>query len=293
MLEQVAHFNDLSPKLRDKLGKRIESFGEEVKYRFDISHENPDPLKESGKIIWPSIYTLDPIVFTIIDKDEDRKDKSKSKRVGIVKETDEKGIPKSFTRVRCRGQHEGILTLDLTKPEDIEQCAILELHPKVNGSLFEDKKMVPIISRVDEAKEAMESRQKRVQRKEALVAASGMDLEELKEFAAAMNWNPNEKADILRDKIEEHAEKYPEMFNDLVKSDKLKYQSVVKNALLKRVLAYDPVGGRWTYGANGELIVVLPPNGSQNEIEQMGDFLRTNGQKSDQIFSKIKSLLKI
>jgi len=292
MLEQVAHFNDLSPKLRAKLTQRIDSFGKEVKYRFNISHENPDPEKYNGPIIWPSIYTLDPKVLNVLDNDEDRKDKSKAKRIGIVKEIDEKGAPKSFRPIRVRGQYAGILTLDLTTPEGREEAAMMELHPKVEGSFFRDERLLAVVHRIDETKEATEAIKLRKQRKKAMEAASGMAEKELRDFAAAMNWNENENPDILRNKMEEHAEKYPGLFTGLIEGNLMKYQSTVKMALTQKVLSYDPVGGRWTYTENGELIVLLPPNGSQNELEQMAEFLSSNGEKGETIFKRIKALTK-
>src|SRR6201989_2895221 len=150
MLENVMHFNDLSPKLRKKLQKEIETYGAEVKYNFAISSENPDPDKYNGKVIWPSLYTLDPVIFDIYDEDEDRPNKSKSKKIAIIDGMDEKGVPNLFGRIRVEGRYEGVLRLDMTKREDMEKAAQLLLHPKMSGGLFQDKNRVPIVSRVDE-----------------------------------------------------------------------------------------------------------------------------------------------
>src|SRR5690242_12881790 len=63
LLQQVAHFNDLSPKLRETLENKVRGFGKQVRYKFDISHQNPDPTFHNGKILYPNIYTLDPTVW--------------------------------------------------------------------------------------------------------------------------------------------------------------------------------------------------------------------------------------
>src|ERR1700759_4154501 len=106
MLEKIGQYNDLSPKLREKLQKRIESYGKEVVYNFDISQENPDPEKYNGKLIWPSLYTLDPIVFPINDKEETREGASKLKNVGLVKAVDKDGKIENYDRIRIAGQHQ-------------------------------------------------------------------------------------------------------------------------------------------------------------------------------------------
>src|ERR1700753_1069 len=121
MLERRGLYNDLSPELRRKLTERIKSFGNEVTYSFDISHENPDPEKYNGKILWPSIYTLDPLIFDVNDKDEKRDDRSKIKKIGLVLSVDRDGNMTDYRRVRVRGEQRGVLRLDLeNNPEDIE-----------------------------------------------------------------------------------------------------------------------------------------------------------------------------
>ena len=44
LLQQTAHYNDLSPQLRKELEEKIASFGKQVRYKFDISNPNPANL---------------------------------------------------------------------------------------------------------------------------------------------------------------------------------------------------------------------------------------------------------
>ena|ERR1700743_1772577 len=257
MLDQVAHYNDLSPALRRKLEEKIASFGKKVSYRFNISHENPDPDKYNGKVIWPSAYTLDPIVFDIVDSEEKRESKSRAKKIGIVSKTDEKGIPEAFERIRVFGKDEGILVLDLEKPEDIQKAAILELHPKLEGGLYQDANRVPIVFRIDEQKEAKAKRESRNAKSKALQLASEMSDVEIKDFAAAMNWDERTDIEVLRDMVENEAENNPKMFNDLAESDKLSFRTITKKALTAKVISYDPMGGRILWASNQQVITVL------------------------------------
>jgi hypothetical protein len=50
-LENFAHFNDISPKLRLELERKVESFGKRVRYKFDIAKPNPDPEKYNGAFV--------------------------------------------------------------------------------------------------------------------------------------------------------------------------------------------------------------------------------------------------
>lgn len=85
MLQREGVWNDLSPKLIEKLEAQINSFGKSVRFKFDISNPDPDPEKRAaGAILYPFSYTLDPVTFQINDKYEDRPDKQKMKKVGMA-----------------------------------------------------------------------------------------------------------------------------------------------------------------------------------------------------------------
>lgn len=293
MLEQIAHFNDLSPKLKKELEGRIASYGKKVKYKFAISNTNPDPLKENGPIIWPAFYTLDPVVFDIVDTLEDRENKSRSKKIGMVEKVDEKGIPTAFKRVRVHGKMEGVYVLELDDPDQIRQAMYIELHPKFDGGLFQDKKRIAIVSRLDEKKVSKEARENRNAKVKALKSASEMSEQKVRQFAAAMVWDELGDIEILRDKIEALAESDPSFFNDLVSEKKVEYQATVKRAITNGVIAYDPVGGKFRWGANQQVITVLGLGSAQNEVEQFAEFLMTNGAKADEIYKKIEGLVKV
>lgn len=295
MLEQVAHYNDLSPKLRAEMETKIASFGKKVRYKFNISHPNPDPEKYNGPIVWPQMWTLDPITFRITDPDEDRAGKSKSKQIGMVNEVDDKGIPTSFHRVRVHKRHVGIVEFEVDNPHDQMHIMYLELHPKLSGGKFEDKKnSKPIFERIDELKEAKENRERRSSRRKALTAAMGMSEAKVKEFAAAMLWDEHQDTEILRGRIEDLSEEKPELFIDTVESSAIEYKAAVKRAMDKGVIAYNPAEYKFIYAANQQTIVSLGASvTAQNEVERMAEWLMTNGTKGDEVYKKIKGLSKV
>ena len=131
MLQQEGFWNDLSPKLRNKIEEKVLSFGNRARVKFNISNRDPDPDKRGqNAVIFPYSYTLKPVTFKISDIDEDRKDKQKIKQVGIVLTTenvDGRIIPKDFGRIKILSEDKGIKTFDLTSAEGKEAKARLYL----------------------------------------------------------------------------------------------------------------------------------------------------------------------
>jgi hypothetical protein len=293
MLEQVAHWNDLSPKLKEKLEKRVDALGRKATFRFHVSHENPDPEKYNGKIVWPGKFTLSPATYKITDKDEDRKDKTKLKSIGLVKSVDEKGLPQTYEKVSILSRDEGRLNLDLEKEEDRTKCAFLLMHPALKEGMFADKDKQKVFELVDLKREASDNKAKRDAEFEAWGAAKKMTEAEIMNFASAMVWDETEDIDILRDKVEAEAKEHPELFIDLVQSKALGYRSTIKRALDSGVITVDPSTGTFRYAAGNTTIAVLGQSvDGRTEVERLAEYLLTGGKNADEVYKKIQSLLK-
>ncbi len=292
MLEQVGLFNDLSPKLKEQLEEKLQSFGKRVRFKFHISHPNPDPEKKNGVNIWPFLYTLDPVTFSITDKLEDRKEKQKVKKIGLVDTTDERGNPNKFKRVRVKASDAGIADFDLEDIEQVSAVTYLLLHPKLTDGQFVDKNKQQVFELVDEKKVATASRAERSIKLAALNAAQAMSEAEVIQFANAMSWDGTEEEEVLRSKIEELAETTPAFFNELIAGKTVEYQAIIKVATDKKIIAFDPVDNKYVWVGSNAIIVSLPVNGEKTEIEKFAQWLATGGQKADEIYKKIKSLIK-
>lgn len=290
-LEQVAHYNNLSPKLRTEIENKLKSFGKSVRYKFDISKPNPDPSKFNGATVWPNRYTLDPSVWNITDPYE-TEGKSKSKRIAIVEEVDDKGIPNRFRKIRVTAPQKGILILDLNNSNDYYTAFALELHPKLNGGKFEDKNSFRVVTRVDENAEAEQKRMERTARKKALDAAESMTDKDIMNFADAMMWDSGESPSVLRNKVEEMAETEPSFFNDLIENKSLEVQALVKQSLDKRIIAFDPAEYKFFWASNMQLITVLTPSETKNHVQQFAEWLVVGGTKAEEVHKKIKELSK-
>jgi len=294
-LENFAHYNDISPKLRLELEKKVESFGRIVRYRFDISRPNPDPSKYNGDMVYPNIYTLDPTRFTIQDSYEDRDDKTKTKTIALIDENaiNENGLPEKFIKIRVNGSSKAVLSLNVEENrEDFYMAMFLELHPKNKGGKFAAKNVNHIFSRIDENAAARSARTERSERLKALNAAQGMSDMELVDFADAMQWDSSENTEVLRNKIEELADTNPIYFNDLVQSKAVEYQSLIKQAMNKELISFNYPEYKFTWTGNQQTITVLSPTGGQNEVQKLSEWMQTSGNKGDDLYKKLKSLVK-
>lgn len=294
-LENFAHYNDLSPKLRLELEKKVESFGRVVRYKFDIARPNPDPSRYNGDTVYPNIYTLDPTRFTLQDPYEDRDDKTKTKTIALIDENaiNENGLPEKFIKVRVNGASKSVLTLNIEENrEDFYIAMFLELHPKNKGGKFAARNVHHVFSRIDENAAAREARTERSERLKALNAAQSMSDIELIDFADAMQWDSSDNIEVLRNKTEELADTNPIYFNDLVSSKAIEYQALIKQAMNKDLISFNYGEYKFVWSGNQQTITTLSPTGTQTEIQKLSEWMQTNGNKGDDLYKKLKSLVK-
>ncbi len=297
MLEHQGNYNDLSPKLREELEARVNGFGKSVRFKFNIEKPNPDPLKYNGALIYPFTYTLDPKVFQITDPYETREGKQKVKSIAIINKMKEDGkTAESFKCVRINERFKGVLYYDLEDIDQRELTAYLLLHPKLIEGKFADKNKIPVFSIINETKLATEQRTLRSAKLIAGNYAAKMSDQEVVDFADAMGgdntWDSTQDLGVLRNKIEELAEQSPDIFNDLVKSDKMQFQTVVKQALDNHIISYDPSGNKITWVSTSQPIAVLSSDLEKNEVERAAEWFQLGGEKATKAFEKVKSLLK-
>lgn len=293
LLENVAHFNDLTPEMRNNLEAKIKGFGKVVRYKFDIGRDNPDPEKWGGiKTVWPAAYTLDPCVFDITDREEKRAGKTRSKKIGLVDGVDKDNKPDRFKKIRIYGRDRGVLSLNVeSSEEDFQKAMYLELHPKQKGGGFSNENLHQVFSRIDENAYANEQRKERNARRKALNAVEDMTDRGLVDFADAMSWDSARTPEVLRNEIEQLAETSPEFFNDLVSGKNIEYQAAVKQAMNKKILSFDPAEYKYIWTSNSQTITVLSPSTDKNEIEKLAEWLQVGGEGAQAVYKKIKGLI--
>ena len=296
MLEKIGTWNDITDELREELEKKLNELPKRVRFKFNISHNNPDPEKFNGPIVWPASYALDPITFRINDPYEKRTGKSKSKLIGLIDEIEnvgDKEVPKTFHRVRVLSRHVGILSFNLEDQSDRYFVMYLLLHPKLIGGQWMDPKKKQLVSFIDEKKEAVEGRERRNIKAKALHAATNMTEQQVKDFASAMVWDETDEPELLRNKVEELAEINPEMFSDLINGKQLEYQSTIKRALDKSVIGYNPSEQNFIWPSNQQIFATLGHTLTEkNPVERLAEWVMTGGQKNEEVYKKIKALVK-
>jgi len=289
MLQQQGIYNDLTDELRAEIDKKSEGYGKKMRVKFDIEKTNPDPAKYNGATIYPFLYTLDPKTFKITDPYEKRPGKQKVKNIGIVDKINEKGGVASFKCVRISERMRGVLELDLTVPEQLEMAEYILIHPKLKEGKFLDGQKIQMLSIIDESKLAVEQRSVRGAKLEAGIYAAKMSDKDVVDFSNAMNWDSTQEMSILRNQIEDMAEHTPDIFNDLVRDEKMKFQSIVKQAFDNKIISYDPIGNKIIWVSTTQPIAQLGNEEDKNEVERAALYFRLGGDNATKAFDKIKS----
>lgn len=294
LLEQEGLWNDLSPKLRTEIEAKVLGYGNRVRYKFNISSVNPDPEKRDGAVLWPMTYTLTPKTFNIVDGYEDRPNKQKAKRIGLIKEVDADSKPTRFASIQISRRQSGVFELNLENPDDVQMAMFLELHPKLKGGKFADKGRNPLFERIDEKQLATEKNTERSLRLKALNKAESMSDLEVVQFADAMTWNSSEPIEVLKSMIADMAEYEPAYFLQVTSEESklVEYQAIVKRAVDNKVIQFDPAEYKFTWVGSNQVVAVLPPTGDKNEVEKLADYFQHGGDKAEKIFDKIKKSLK-
>ncbi len=297
MLQKHLHFNDFSDELRKEFEEKAKSLGKKVRFKFNISKPNPDPQKYNGETVWPGMYTLNPRTFRITDEYEKRVGVSKSKEVGLVDKVDREGRPESFHRIRVYDRERGIKEFTLVDSdgrenyEELEYVVFLLMHPKLQGGKFQDKSKASTFELIDEKANAKSGRDRRGAKAKALAVAVEMNEQKAREFADAMLWDSTEDFDVLKNKIEELAETTPEFFNDLVNGKNMEYQALVKRAMDKKVISFDPAEHKIIWASNLQTITMLAPGSEKNEVVQFAEWLMVEGKRGEDTYKKIKGLV--
>ncbi len=290
MLRPIDQYNQFSPALRKTLNELRASFGKTVRYKFYIAQKNPDAEHvAAGEYIYPGLYSLTPTTYSVLDPGD-----GAYKDVGMtsdkIRNTTSEVQELHFRRIEVVERDRGIITLDLTSQRDVEAFEYIEMHPKLEGGMFRDKNYPAMVARIDDLKEAKTKLKARELRVTALMVASKMAEQEVRDFAAAMNWNEFQDLDILREKLTALAESDPEFFKKFVDDPQMESKAVVKRALDSNTIAWIPVENKFVWGTNGATIAMLDRIENGNYIDQMADWFMShkNGQE---VYKKIKSAI--
>lgn len=288
MLQQIKQYNNLSPELRARINKDREIVGDTVKYKFYIAKKNPDGQRlAAGEYLYPAVYTLSPVTYNILDPG-DKIYKLIGMATGITKYGEAEEV--TMARVSVTERQAGILTLDLKTMEHAAAFEYLQMHPKFEGGMFRDKNIPAMFARVDDLKEARTKLKQRELRSTALQFATRMQEKDVRDFAAAMNWNELEDLDMLRDKLTDLADKDPVFFQKFIDDPLLESKAVVRRALDANIIAWIPVENKFVWVSNGTTIAMLERGEGDEYMDKMAHWFRAH-KNGDEVYKKMKQLL--
>jgi hypothetical protein len=193
--------------------------------------------------------------------------------------------------LRITEREKGVKKFLLDNIEDREYVMYLLLHPKLIGGEFLDNTKRQIITRIDEVSTAKKAIEERSARSKAREIAEDMTNEEMVTFANAMLWEDVDDEVILKNKIEELAETSPVFFNDLVTSKDMEYQALVKKAINKGIIQYDPAERKFSYASNKQVIAIVSESLDKNEVILLSELLQAGGTKMEEVYKKLKAMV--
>lgn len=275
--------NGLSEKLEADFKKKFDALPAKIKYKFDYERRNPDPQKTGGEFIYPSWKVLEPVTFYIKDPYDNL-----SKKIGLVIGEDAEGNPNDFKRITLQERDRGVLNLKKDDREAFDTFCYLELHPANTTGKYRDNQIPALFKFVDESKEAKSSGMRRNLKADAMFVAANMKIQEMKDFAVAMDWDETMDEDILFDKIGEIAENDPTQFKVLIESSSMEYKATVKRAEVHQIIEWDSQGYKYVWATTKETIIAFGRQENMDRLEKMAEWLLNKRE----VYDKLKSLLK-
>lgn len=140
----------------------------------------------------------------------------------------------------------------------------------------------PILFRmIDNKKEARKKTSELKIKRDVFVFVSNMTLEEMRDFAASMNWDEYKSdAEILEAKIGQFSDEFPKAFNDEIQSPLFKKKAIIKRAL-GTIISYDPTNHSMKWANGGGVIASMERRTGENEVTAFAKWLSTagNGEK--------------
>lgn len=275
MLKKIGSYNDFPKDFKQPKLKK----GETVIYRLLNSVTDPN---RPGQVRFPASVKIRSVDRVRISEDE-----SDTYDIGLVRQIDKEGIVQGMRHIKIAAQEEaGYFRVVGGNLLDEELYVLLELTNLNLSNPLRDESIEPLFQRIDEEKEATDSRKKRSARLSAMTFAANMNLAAVKDFAASRNWEQNDKEEVLRQRIEKLAETEPEAFMRSVNDKDLIIRATIKRAVDKGTIRFDIPQSKWVWKAGGETICVVAKSEGLEPFDGLVDFIKTN-KKGDAVYVEI------
>ncbi len=267
-----SNLNQVSEKVLNYLEEKKLKPGETVKYRWLNGTLNIDPNRRKGDDwIYNSAITL-----TFRDRIKDP-GKGVPVEIGLVDSYDQNTKQYKFKhKVFTPYQDQGMFSIRENILDEHETYPLVELSNKNASNPFRDTSEPALFERVDDVRESKAKSKKRNYLFDSLKAIRGWKDHEVIQVAAGHNQSTTLPVDILRNRLEEIAEKDPEGFYNSIESDDLFIRSIIKMAQEKELIRFNPVENKWSYTNSDETLALLDRREGVTETEQFVEFLKNS-----------------
>lgn len=276
-MKKTSIYNNLPDEVIAKTKLRP---GEVVSYRLVGLSANPmDPSRlaiPSLKSV-PSIDQVwDPVSESYVD-------------IAAVRSVDPDGTH-NMHKIYFYGNAGGILTLYGGRAVDQEIHSYLSLCNYNKSKEGRDDTKEPIFELVDENKRSEVERKSRNIKREALNAAADLSADEVRDYIAALGMDDSGKIEILRNQLEEMADKTPAQFMELISNKQAVMKATINRALAKNAIIFNPEQSRFVW-PNGEVILTVSRTTGGNHIEELVSFC-VSSAKGEKVYSTISTKAK-
>ena len=169
----------------------------------------------------------------------------------------------------------GIFELSGSSNSDVEFYEFFEMSNFNKSFKYRDESIEPLYERIDEEAENKVRFKKLTQKTEALITCSQMSVEELRQFAAQMNWDERAEPSVLKLMVGEFAESDPAGFLKVLGDEHFSLRAVVKQATTKEIIGYDPVQHRIIWHGTDQTIAKLDRVDGKNYVDIFAEWLAT------------------
>lgn len=267
-MKVIGNFNNISKELKPKPLKR----GEVAQYRLLTGRLDPGRLDENGK---PTMQYGKAIQIPTRDNIYDPY-KQEFVDIGVVDEFKNNEVLTVKTFMATAGGDfifDGVITLSGDSNADVEFYEFFEITNLNKSFEHRDPSITPMIERIDLGKDDEKKIKVVSVLADALVKATTMNLSDMRDFAAQMNWNEIAEANTIKAQVLDFAEKNPQKFLDLIGDAQSGTRSLIKQAITKGIINYDSAQHRIVWGKTDQTIAILDRIDGKNHVEIFADWL--------------------
>jgi len=275
-MKKTEMYNQLSEKL---IKATMLKPGQSVTYR--LHNIQRDPF-DTSRLAIPAVKGV-PLIDTIWDEE-----KGEFVDIAAVRSVDGQGNH-IFHEINFYSNMAGHMILTGGRAFDQEIHSYLSLCDYNASKPNRDNTKEAIFELVDETATAEKESRTRNQRREALNAAADLSAEDVKTYASALGKDDSKAVSVLRNELEELADKDPGAFLDLISNKLAVVTATVNRAIKKGTILYNQEQSRFEW-PNKEVILVVARSGS-DAIDEFVSFC-TSSPKGEKVLQTLQSKTK-